>query len=248
MISIGRQIRKQIVALFLCGATVACTGPGRSVGTEDPSDQANVSRNASVVDSTEDIVSSNQNESEVKIGARAVRSIDFANFTYDWFPKYDSIVIKKNIVLHNGENPEKYVTGPGIRPNGDYYTEQLLNVSYKDLTGDGKEEAVVTVGVTFFRWTPVCMFIFGEENKHAVFLWKYAVDARQYELRGIKTDGRNLIIEAYDNNFDDAATCCPKRYIRRTFTWNGRSFQEKNTETVPYGKDSREFTGLPSDN
>jgi hypothetical protein len=193
-----------------------------------------------------DLAEGNQ-DADKNLASKDIRSIDFKNFTYHWFPKYDSTVIKKKIILRNGENKETFVSGRGIRPNGEYYREYLANVFYADLTGDGREEAIVTIGVSFYRWTPVCTFIFTERNNKAVLLWQHAIDSHQFELRGIKIDGSNMIFEEYDNDYGDAATCCPLRYVRRRFVWNGRTFAKTATDLIPYNKSTREFIGFPSD-
>lgn len=180
---------------------------------------------------------------------RDIRLIDFKNFTYNWFPKYGDVIIKKKIVLRNGRNEEVEISGPGIHPLGDSYREFLADVSYADLTGNGIEEAVVTVGVDFYRSPNRCIFIFGENDGKALLLWQYETNTadRNLDWRGHKIIHGNLVIEEYDTKFGDPPICCPLRYFRKTFAWNGKSFEEIKVEIIQYDKQSREFTGYPSD-
>lgn len=179
-----------------------------------------------------------------------IRLIDFKNFTYDWFPKYgDSVIIKDKIVLQNGRNEEVEISGPGIHPLGDSYREFLADVSYADLTDDGNEEAIVTVVVYFHRSPHECIFIFGENDGKPLLLWQYEsnISGRNLAWRGHKIIDGNLVIEEYDTKFGDPPICCPLRYFRRTFAWNGNSFEEIKVEIIQYDKQSREFIGYPSD-
>lgn len=203
-------------------------------------------------------VPNNQSPSEIKLN-QEIRRIDFKNFTYPWFPLYPtdkkSVVIKKQIVLRNGENEDE--TFPALRYGGPQmaiYQESLADVSYFDLTGDGKEEAIVTVRVEFNRWFPKCIFVYREEKGKAKLLWKYELNALNYqsdsffEWRGHKVINNNLVIEEYPVRFLEVDKC-PEQFFRKTFSWNGKSFQEKSIETVPFydKKGCRKITGYPSD-
>lgn len=178
---------------------------------------------------------------------QSIRNIDFKNFTYNWFPK-NKTVYKKKIVLRNGENDTVHLEGKRFGPNGEDYQEILLNISYADLTGDGKEEAIVTVGVAFYRWTPRCIFIFSEKNNKAVQIWSYETNTYDgnLDLRGFKVIEGNLSIEEFDLK-DAPAYCCAKRYYRKVFAWNGKTFLEKSVETIPNEKGSKDYIGYPSE-
>lgn len=193
--------------------------------------------------------SSNENASEKIPLPDGIRTIDFGNFTYDWFPKYGDITIKKKITLQNKSNSPVHIEGPGVHPLGEDYEEFLANVAYADLTGDGKEEAIVTVGVKFYRWTPQCIFIYTLKTKNPALLWRYETDTfgKNLSLRGFKIENGALIIEEYDTEYGSPAICCPLRYFRKTFAWNGKTLELKNNETIPYDKDHRELTGYPAE-
>jgi hypothetical protein len=187
-----------------------------------------------------------------------IRKIDFKNFTYPWFPLYPSdkksVIIKKQIVLRNGENEIK--TFPALRyggPQTEIYQESLADVSYFDLTGDGKDEAIVTVGVEFNRWFPQCIFVYQEENGKAKLLWKYELNALNYQSdsflqwRGHKVINNNLVIEEYPVRFLEVDKC-PEQFFRKTFSWDGKTFQEKSGETIPFNETKCEkITGYPGE-
>lgn len=198
-----------------------------------------------------------QPSSEIKSNQH-IRRIDFKNFTYPWFPLYPtekkSVVIKKQIVLRNGESEIK--TFPALRyggPESAIYQESLADVSYFDLTGDGKDEAIVTVKVELNRWFPQCIFVYREENGKAKLLWKYELNALNYqrdsflEWRGHKVINNDLVIEEYPVRFLEVDKC-PEQFFRKTFSWDGKTFQEKSRETIPLNdKKCRINTGYPSE-
>ena len=199
----------------------------------------------------------NKQPSEIKLN-QAIRRIDFKNFNYPWFPLYPtdkkSVVIKKQIVLRNGKNEIK--TFPALRyggPQTEIYQESLADVSYFDLTGDGKDEAIVTVGVDFNRWFPQCIFVYQEENGKAKLLWKYELNALNYQSdsflqwRGHKVINNNLVVEEYPVRFLEVDKC-PEQFFRKTFSWDGKTFQEKSSETIPFNnKKCRINIGYPSE-
>jgi hypothetical protein len=176
---------------------------------------------------------------------QTIRSIDFKNFTYNWFPKNET-VFKKRIVLRNGENEKVHLEGKRHGPLGEDYQEQLRNISYADLTGDGKEEAIVTVGVSFYRWTPMCIFVFSEKNKKAVQIWKYETSTydNYLQFRGLRIEEDKLVIEEFE---DGIAYCCAKSVLRKTFGWNGKTFEPKGLQTFPWNNENKDFTGFPSE-
>jgi hypothetical protein len=188
---------------------------------------------------------------------QSIRKIDFKNFTYTWFPLYakekGNVVIKRKIVLRNGENElQKFPALQYGGPATELYQEFLGNVSYADLTGDGKEEAIVTVEVELHRWIHRCIFVYQEKKGKADLLWKYELGKLDFQSdsflrwRGHKVINNDLVIEEYPTGFDEEKNCCPKEYFRKTFSWNGKTFQEKSSEVIPFGK-KLEIKGYPSD-
>jgi hypothetical protein len=189
---------------------------------------------------------SNIEPREIKLN-QDIRLIDFNNFTYNWFPKNET-VFKKRIVLRDGANKKVHLEGKRHGPLGEDYQEQLVNVSYADLTGDGKEEAVVTVGVSFYRWLPMCIYVFSEKNKKAVQIWKYETstyDNTDLEFRGLRIEDGDLVIEEF--KIGTAAACCAESVVRKTLAWNGKTFEPKSLQTFPWNKAVKDFKGFPSE-
>lgn len=175
---------------------------------------------------------------------QGIHAVDFKNFTYNWFPNYHSSINKRKIVLRNGKNESVEI--PKSEIPSDSYQESLANVSYADLTGDGKDEAIITVEVDFYKWSPMCIFVFTEENKNPKEIWRYETGTIKRGFRGLKIENNNLVIEEYDEVHDNPPRCCPKRYFRTTFSWQGNTFKKINEELLEYNLDFREFIGYPS--
>ena len=133
----------------------------------------------------------------------------------------------------------------------------LPNVSYADLTGDGKEEAIITVVTNFDpNGSVACIFVYTLRGGEPKLLWSHETgDRADGGLRSIKVEGFDLVVEQYDIKFDSAkgryeegtALCCPKRFIRSHYRWDGEHFEKSKSETLPNEYDNARFLGYPSD-
>jgi hypothetical protein len=85
-----------------------------------------------------------------------IRKVDFKNFTYPWYPSdYTPPHGDRKITLRDGEMKVDAVK------NIDRLRAGLPNVSYADLTGDGQEEAIVTVVTNFDpNGSVACIFVY----------------------------------------------------------------------------------------
>jgi hypothetical protein len=85
-----------------------------------------------------------------------IRKIDFKNFTYPWYPSdYTPPRGERKITLHAGEMKIE------AAKNTDRLWASLANVSCADLTGDGQEEAMVTVTTNFDpNGSVACIFVY----------------------------------------------------------------------------------------
>lgn len=204
----------------------------------------------SIPQSDKKLVANNAIKDEVqKSPSKNIRAIDFNNYTYKWFPKYGDVKIKNKIDLKDGENPSVFIEGKGIQPNGDEYQEYLADIYYADLTGDKIEEAIVTVAVSFYKWTPQCIFVFGLKNSVPVLLWKYEIDVANSGLdwRGHKIIDNKIIIEEYDMKYGNPGSCCPLRYFSKKFAWNGKTFKEESIEIFLNDSQVKKYIGYPSE-
>jgi hypothetical protein len=141
--------------------------------------------------------------------------------------------------------------------NTDRLWASLANVSYADLTGDGKEEAIVTVTTNFDpNGAVACIFVYTSRSGEPQLLWSHETgDRANGGLRSLRVEGFDLVVEQYDIKFDwskgsyeeGTARCCPKRFIRSTYRWDGEHFEKSKSETLPNEYDNARFLGYPSD-
>lgn len=181
-----------------------------------------------------------------------IRQVDFKNFTYPWYPTgYPPPHAKRKITLRDGEMKKDAVK------NIDRIWASLANVSYADLTGDGSEEAIVTVVTNFDpNGSVACVFLYRLRNGEPRLLWSHETgDRANGGLRSIKVEGFDLVVEQYEiksdwskGSYEDGtALCCPKRFIRCHYRWNGEKFEKSKSETLPNEYKDAEFLGYPSD-
>jgi hypothetical protein len=181
-----------------------------------------------------------------------IRKVDFKNFTYPWYPTgYVPPNGRRRIRLQSGEMKVEAVK------NTDRVWASLANVSYADLTGDGKEEAIVTVTTNFDpNGSVACIFVYTLRGNEPKLLWSHETgDRANGGLRNLRVEGFDLVVEQYDIKFDSAkgryeegtALCCPKRFIRSHYRWDGEHFEKSKSETLPNEYDNARFLGYPSD-
>ena len=181
-----------------------------------------------------------------------IREVDFKNFTYPWYPTdYTPPHGKRKITLREGEMKVDAVK------NTDRLWASLANVSYADLTGEGSEEAIVTVTTNFDpNGSVACIFVYTSRRGEPKLLWSHETgDRANGGLRSIRVEGFDLVVEQYDIKFDWAkgsyeegtALCCPKRFIRSHYRWDGERFEKSKSETLPNEHNNARFLGYPSD-
>ncbi len=250
------QLRAHIDRLgrFLCIAqvvlaltTVSCdtrsSGAGRNNSASVPT--ASPSPSMSIVKNPTQVIA---NPSP----ASPIRKIDFKNFTYPWYPTdYTPPHGERKITLRDGEMKVD------AAKNTDRLWASLANVSYADLTGDGKEEAIVTVTTNFDpNGSVACIFVYTLRSDEPKLLWSHETgDRADGGLRSLRVEGFDLVVEQYDIKFDRAkgsyeegtALCCPKRFIRARYSWDGEHFAKSKSETLPNEYDNARFLGYPSD-
>jgi len=155
----------------------------------------------------------------------AIHQIDFKNFTYTGPDNY-----AETFTLRNGEMPSIPHKEDGIT---------FDDIKYFDLTGDGEEEAVVTMGIiTGGSAMPNLVFIYTIKNKKPKVLWRFITgDRAEGGLKKIYSDGGELIVELYgDSKLIDGkwqstvpeekfkGDCCPTLYTKTKMRWDGKRF------------------------
>lgn len=175
-----------------------------------------------------------------------IDSVDFKNFTFPWYPRgYRPPSGKRNITLRNGE----LVVDDTGTTNDVLFS--LINVSLADLTGDNVKEAIVTVTANFNPGgSYACTFIYALKSGRLILLWKLESGDRAYGgLRRISLTDSSVIIEKYASKFgeDETPICCPKRFHRLYYKWNGTQFQKIRAEELPNEFEDARFLGYPEE-
>lgn len=173
--------------------------------------------------------------SDPNVESNSIRQVDFGDFAYNWYPPdYNVPPTGSRIILKNGKMDTGF--GYGREPR-----EFLLrDVEYGDLTGDGKEEAVVVLQViTSGTSRPSLIFVYGSFGGRVKKLWVYQTGDRwNYGYHNATVKDRQLIIERYKPNVmeyggEEHDLSSSNTYIRSYFKWNGKDFVETKTEETP---------------
>jgi len=156
-----------------------------------------------------------------------IRKIDFSNFTY---PEIEDF--PETFTLKNGEKPFKHGEEIGI---------DLGRTEYSDVTGDGEEEAILTMSIqTGGSSIPNLIYIYTLENGKPKLLWGFMTgDRAGGGLKKVYTENDELIVELFGkdrfieskNVFDfpneiglKNGLCCPTDFTKFRFEWNGKKF------------------------
>lgn len=170
-----------------------------------------------------------------------IRAVDFCNFEYPGvkFP-YDG----------DEEPIPDFKLERGVRPpEADDPSKGgliiLEEITYGDVTRDGREEALVTM--TWFSGGTMhlgLVYVWSLKGSAPSPLWRFVGGDRGFGgLRRAYADSGDLLLEVYD---PDAAVgnCCSRRIIRTRYRWDGAKF-------VPQGKPKKlpnpDFKDLPEE-
>jgi hypothetical protein len=181
------------------------------------------------------------------IAPKSIRTVDFRNFSYRWYPSgYRSPTRSRSVTLVGGALE---VRGSGKVEDVFF---DLSNVSYVDLTGDGIEDALVTVTAIFNpNGGCSCTFIFSMVGSAPVERWRLETGNRAFGgLRSLAVSNGALIVEHYDTRFDDVPSpcmICPSRVVRTTYRWKKGRIRTIGTETRPFEGVGVPFLGYPGD-
>ena len=154
-----------------------------------------------------------------------IRKIGFRNFRYTGPDDF-----AETFTLKEGERPFVQRKESGI---------SLDEVQYADLTGDGQEEAILTMGIqTGGSSMPGLVFIYTTVNDKPKCLWKFTTgDRADGGLKQIRGEDGKLIVELYGqttlingywkNTTPDEKRCgdgCKNLYTLSKVKWTGKAF------------------------
>jgi hypothetical protein len=120
----------------------------------------------------------------------------------------------------------------------------LVNVIHGDVTGDGKEEALVVHSQsTRGSAIPYFVYVYTVSRDKPKLLWSfYAGERGDGGLRQIAAESGDLVVELYGRDRvvnggtsmeeDNIGVCCPKFYTRSRYEWRGGRFRLKGKEAA----------------
>jgi len=157
-----------------------------------------------------------------------IHSVDFANFTYHWIADLGNP--KKTFTLKNGELPATRNERGLIDKMGVF----LQGVKYGDVTGDGVEEAIVSLSIqTGGSAIPGIIYIYTLRKNRPMLLWSRSTgDRADGGLRDVYAENGQLVVEL-NSSIGSRGDCCPTRFTRTRYEWRAGRFRQKRKETLP---------------
>jgi len=155
-----------------------------------------------------------------------IRKVDFKNFTYSGTDDYPGI-----FKLKNGEKPYEHMREDGI---------DLYKTEYADLTGDGEEEAILSMSIqTGGSAIPNLIYIYTLKNDKPKLLWSFITgDRADGGLKKLYVENGELVVELFGDSKivgDKWSFSIPKEkylgdgrlsiYTSNRFKWNGKKFK-----------------------
>ncbi len=228
-------IRSLMLALVLLSAANCAKHTTRQ---PDVSVNANQNSRPSSWTTAPTVGSAKETEREKQVPAE-FREVDFRNFTYK------RAFQGKNVALKNGTREYEDREGGG----GD--TFEFSDVSYADVTGDGKKEAIVRLnriscGVSCDGGLALFYFYSTKQGRPAL-LWEIQSGSLAYDcgLKSFIVAGRKLTFEVFRKCIFAGGLVSPKDsedggkfnaqfFTRFTFQFNGRTFALKKKEVFPF--------------
>jgi hypothetical protein len=165
-----------------------------------------------------------------------IRRVDFHDFT----PPLNSC--SQHIELENGS--VRFGKQDAIRQG----SVGAAYIDYGDVTGDGNEEALVVVAVeTGGSAIPHCAYIYTLKSGAPKLLWSTQTgDRAESGLRRLYADRSKLMVALYSPD-DSKGACCPTKYGRIAFQWDGHAFQQLGeVELSPLSPDGGANPTMPA--
>lgn len=151
----------------------------------------------------------------------SIHSIDFANFSYPG--QYILTDGSKSFTLQRGK-----FAGGGTQIRFAY-------LNYGDVTGDGIEDAIVTLApILAGTATPLVTYVYSLKDNTPRLLWVFSTgDRADGGLRRVYSENGKLIIERF-SPINSKGTCCPTQFTRTKYSWDGTKFRQSGmVDTIP---------------
>jgi len=160
-------------------------------------------------------------------GSLNIRSVDFGNFAYPW--SSDLGDAKKSFTLRDGQRPATRNQRGLIDEMGVFFQ----SVKYGDVTGDGIEEAIVSLSIqTGGSATPGLIYIYTfQKNSHKLLWLRSTGDRAEGGLRDVYAQNGQLVVEL-NSSVGSRGDCCPARFTRTSYEWRRGRFRQKRKAIV----------------
>ncbi len=173
----------------------------------------------------------------------SIRDIDFKNFTYPKLPTGKCSM--RTVRLTNGKYEASERRVPRRVPSNDCWSVTMGPVVYGDVTGDGREEAIVVLyaerGGTE---SSNDVFIYTLKHVKPALLWEFTTgDRAEGGLIKLYAQNGKLVVElAGQNKFvggnlyggDCTGACRPPFFTRTTYQWTRGEFRRRGFENLPF--------------
>lgn len=186
-------------------------------------------------------------DSRNKTSDSPLGGFDFKNFSYP-LPIGWQNPDRSDITLINGRlAPVSVDTDLGMDPGeiADRKARRRIGMSYVttkflDVTGDGRDEAVVILKVeTTGSAIPQLVYIYEWKDDKPELIWNFRTgDRADGGLKDIRVEDGAVVVELYGQDRfllgetetaritgDEEQLCCPIYFTRTTYRWNGDRFQ-----------------------
>lgn len=167
--------------------------------------------------------------------------MDFRNLSYPKLPTGKCSLDEIHLKDGNYKAPDEWA--PDRTSSVGCWAVTLGQVDYGDVTGDGIEEAIVTLYAEMGGTeSSQDVYIYTSEGGERVLLWKFATgDRADGGRRRIAAENGVLVIELFGvgavigrdlYDTEDVPDCCPEHFTRTRYKWVGSKFQEDGPEEV----------------
>lgn len=181
-------------------------------------------------------------QQDVTEPASPIRSVDFANSTYPWTKDLiNPEDTRRTFTIINGELP-------ATRDNKGFIDEMgvhLGKVAFGDVTNDGNEEALVSLGIqTGGSSIPGIVYIYAWDKRRLKLLWSFTTgDRADGGMRDVYAENGDLVVELkgknkfiggdlYAEDETSQGDCCPTLFTRARYKWRGNRFRLKEKPDV----------------
>lgn len=171
----------------------------------------------------------------------AIRQADFKNFSYPKLPTGKCSLEEIHMKDGKYKAPEEWA--PDRTSSVGCWAVTLDQVDYGDVTGDGIEEAIVTLYAEMGGTeSSQDVYIYTSQGGEPVLLWKFATgDRADGGRRRIAAENGALVIELFGvgtmigkdlYDTEDVPDCCPEHYTRTKYNWQEDRFQQEGPQDV----------------